>query len=87
MADPSLLEVDTGAGRWFVFERVGGDPYRLIAGPYQTKDAADRWFWSYAPPDGVESVMRIRCEGTWQDAVAHAENALAEWRQRGARWT
>ena len=80
--DHSLIDIDTGAGRWFVLERVVTDTLRLIAGPYQTEAAVDRWIYGYAVPAGVDLVVRVRCEGTWQDAVAHTEAAFAEWRAR-----
>jgi hypothetical protein len=38
---PVRLGIDTGSGRWFVFERTGGD-FRLIAGPFQTIAAVER---------------------------------------------
>ena len=80
--DHAELGVDTGAGRWFVLERVGDDPLRLIAGPYQTEAAVDRLIDGYAVPAGANLVVRVRCEGTWQDAIAHAEDAFAEWKAR-----
>jgi hypothetical protein len=77
----SVLGVDMGSGRWFVLDRAGGPPFRLVAGPYQTEAAAERWIDGYEPPAGIETTAMVRCEGTWQDAVAHAEDALAKWSQ------
>jgi hypothetical protein len=77
----SVLWVDTESGRWFVFDRTG-TVFRLVAGPYQTEAAAERWIDGYKPPAGVETVIMVRCEGTWQDAVAHMEDALAKWAQQ-----
>jgi hypothetical protein len=76
----SILGVDTGSGRWFVLDMAGA-AFRLVAGPHQTEAAAERWIDGYKPPAGVETVVMVRCEGTWQDAVAHTEDALARWRQ------
>jgi len=73
----SVLGVDTGSGRWFVLDKTSS-AFRLVAGPYQTEAAAERWINGYKPPAGVEVVAMVRCEGTWQDAVAHVEDALAK---------
>ena len=75
----SVLSIDTGSGRWFVLDRTG-PTFRLVAGPYQTEAAVQRWIDGYRPPAGVETVFVVRCEGKWQDAVAHVEDALARWR-------
>jgi hypothetical protein len=77
----ALLGVDTGSGRWFVFDMTGTASSRLVAGPYQTEAAAQRLVDSYDPPPEVEIVILVRCEGTWQDAVPHIEDALAKWRE------
>ena len=58
----SIIEVDVGTGRWFVLERHD-TAFRLIAGPYQTEAAVDRWLDSYTPPAEVETVAKVRCEG------------------------
>ena len=80
--DHLVLGVYMGAGRWFVLERSGDDPFRLVAGPYQTEAAVDRWMDGYAVPVGVDLVVIVRCEGTWQDAIPHVENALVEWKRQ-----
>jgi hypothetical protein len=74
MADggPTEAVYDTGSGRWFVLARSGSE-WNLMAGPYQTEAAMKRWMDSYEAPAGVDHVQSVRCEGTWRDAVTHAE--------------
>ena len=43
-----------------------GTEWSLMAGPYQTEGG----------------MKRVRCEGTWRDAVTHAEWAIAEIRRQ-----
>jgi len=79
-----VLGVDMGSGRWFVLD-MAGSVFRLVAGPYQTEAGAERWIDGYKPPPGVETVIMVRCEGTWRDAVPHVEDTLAMWRQMQER--
>lgn len=86
MSDDSypIIEVDAGTGRWFVIERHDTE-FRLIAGPYLTEAAVDRWLDKYTPPAEVESVAKVRCDGKWQDAVTHLKKAIAKIRRQHGR--
>ena len=76
----SEMAYDTGGGRWFVLARSGSE-WGLAAGPYQTDAAMERWMEIYEPAAGVEHVHCVRCEGTWRDAIPHAEFSIEEFKR------
>lgn len=87
--DAGLMMIDTGEGRWFVFEhqideQQCKDAFSLIAGPYQHEDVMKRFVESYEVPDGVDNVVCVRCEGAWWNVPDHIEAALADARRRFA---